>query len=94
MSVTIFSCSNAGLFFFFKKSSLRFAFLRRVDGLAFFLVAKVSLHLVSRVKEKVDPMLRENWKAFPWLLSAWQKAKHLVVKEEVVSSTVAILVYF
>ena len=44
----------------FRNSSLRFAFLRRVDGLAFFLVAKVSLHLVSRVKEKVDPMLSEN----------------------------------
>ena len=25
-----------------------------------------------------DPMLRENWKAFPWLLSAWQKVTPLV----------------
>ena len=82
------------MYFFLKKSSLRFAFLRRVDGLALFLVAKVSLHLVSSVKEKVEPTLRENWKAFPWLLSAWQKAKHLVARVESVSPTVAILVYF
>ena len=95
LSVTIFSCCwSSGLYFLFKKSSLRFAFLRSVDGLAFFLVAKVSLHLVSKVKEKVDPMLSENWNALPWLVSAWQKAMHLVAREESVSSTVAILVYF
>ena len=94
LTVSLFSCCWAGWCFLFRNSSLRFAFLRRVDGLAFFLVAKVSLHLVSRVKEKVDPMLSENWKALPWLDSAWQKARHLVAREESVSSTLAILVYF
>ena len=94
LTVSHFSCCWAGWCFLFRNSSLRFAFLRRVDGLAFFLVAKVSLHLVSRVKEKVDPMLSENWKALPWLDSAWQKARHLVAREESVSSTLAILVYF
>ena len=55
LSVAIFSCSPAGLYFFLKKSSLRFAFLRRVDGLAFFLVAKVSLHQCVTRGQKGQP---------------------------------------
>ena len=72
MSVTIFFCTVAGLSFFFRNSSLRFAFLLRVDGLTLFLAveARFSLHLVSRVKEKAGPMVRENWNILPWLANA------------------------
>ena len=88
----------AGQRFFFKKSSLRLAFLLRVDGLVFFFFliskAKGALCLVSREKEKVEPMLREKLISKPWLVSAWQKSKHLMAKEELASSTAVILVYF
>ena len=97
MPASISSCSAcAGLDFFFRNSSLRFAFLLIVDGLAFFLVAETreSLHLESKVKEKVVPMVRVNWNALPWLVSAWQRSKHCAAREESVSPTAAILVYF
>ena len=50
---------------FFRKASLRLAFLPRVDGLAFFLVlpglSEVRLlSFASREKEIVEPILREN----------------------------------
>ena len=88
----------AGQRFFFKKSSLRLAFLLRVDGLAFFFFlilskAKGVLCLVSREKEKVEPMLREKLISIPWLVSAWQKSKHLMAKEELASPIAVILVY-
>ena len=94
MSVTIFSCSVTGFSFFFKNSSLCFAFLLRVDRLTLFLAveARVSLHLVSRVKEKADPIERENWNILPWLDNAWQNAMHYVAREE--SSSPAIFSYF
>ena len=59
--------AEAEVDFFFKKSSLRFAFLLRVDGLFFFLEGRgVSFHsLESREKVKVEPMVRENLKALP-----------------------------
>ena len=63
LAASISSCSvGADLDFFFRNSSLRFAFFRIVDGLAFFLVTETreSLHLESKVKEKVVPMVREN----------------------------------
>ena len=84
------------MLFLFKNSARRFAFLLRVEGLAFFLgdESKISLHLVSRVKEKVEPMLRENWITLPWPVSAWQNAMHCVAREESSSPTAAILVYF
>ena len=88
----------SGQRFFFKKSRLRLAFLLRVDGLAFFFFllskAKGTLCLVSREKEKVEPMLREKLISKPWLVSAWQKSKHLMAKEELASSTAVILAYF
>ena len=88
----------AGQRFFFKNSSLRPAFLLKVDGLAFFFFllskAKGTLCLVSREKEKVEPMLREKLISKPWLVSAWQKSKHLMAKEELASSTAVILAYF
>ena len=88
----------AGQRFFFKKSSLRLAFLLRVDGLAFFFfllsTAKGTLCLVSREKEKVEAMLREKLISIPWLVSAWQKSKHLTAKEELASPIAVILAYF
>ena len=64
--------------FFFRNCALRLAFLLCVEGLGFFRVtgAKAWPSLVSREKLKVDPILREKLKAFPWPASAWQKAKH------------------
>ena len=80
--------------FLLRNSFLRLAFLLRVDGLALFLVIETeSLHLVSKVKEKAKPMLRENWNALPWLVSALQKSKHCAAREESDSPTVAILIY-
>ena len=88
----------AGQRFVFKNSSLRPAFLLKVDGLAFFFfllsTAKGTLGLVSREKEKVEPMLREKLISKPWLVSAWQKCKHLMAKEELASSNAVILAYF
>ena len=63
-----------------------------MNRLALFLV-KESLQLVSNVKENAEPMLRENWNALPWLVSALQKSKHCAAREESNSPTVAILVY-
>ena len=60
----------------FRNTSLRLAFLLRVDGLGFFLSGILAWMskanpLVSREKEKLEPMVRENLKAEPWLLSVW-----------------------
>ena len=86
---------GAGFCFFFKNSSLRLAFLLRVEGLGFFflkgptLVSKV-LFLVSREKENVEPIEREKLKTVPWLASTWQKSKHLDAKEESLTPTAVI----
>ena len=67
---------------FFRKASLRLAFLLRVDGLAFFLVlpglseARL-LSFASREKEIVEPILREKLKAKPWSANVWQRSRHL-----------------
>ena len=62
----------------------------------FFLLSKAkgTLGLVSREKAKVEPMLREKLISMPWLVSVWQKSKHLMAKGELASSTAVILVYF
>ena len=78
----------------FRNTSLRLAFLLRVDGLGFFLSGILAwmskaTPLVSREKEKLEPMVRENLKAEPWLLSVWQKSRHLVANS--VSPTAVIL---
>ena len=80
-----------GFCFFSKNSLLRLAFLLSVEGL-FFLVPEDmgALPLVSREKEKVEPMVSEKLKATPWLLSAWQKSKHLVAKLGSLSPTAVI----
>ena len=75
----------AGLCFFLRNSSLRLAFLLMVDGLFFFqvLVTEVgAISLVSREKEKLEPVVREKENTNPWLASSLQKSKHLVAKGE------------
>ena len=91
--------SAAGFSFLFKNPSLRLAFLLIVDGLGIFfgiallLVSMAgNLSLVSREKEKAEPIEREKLKALPWLASVWQKSKHLVAKEDSLSPTAVILV--
>ena len=70
-----------------------------MDGLDFFLVLPVvakarPLSLVSREKEKVEMIVREKLEAKPWPASIWQSSRHLVAKEESLSPTAVILVYF
>ena len=63
-----------------RNSPLLLAFLRRVEGLAFFLVTwlvTTSLLLVSKEKEKEVPKAMEMLKVCPCLASAWQKSRHL-----------------
>ena len=71
------------------------AFLRRVEGLAFFLMTLLvttSLLLVSKEKEKEVPMAMEMLKVCPCLASAWQKSRHLESRGgESTSSSPAIL---
>ena len=87
----------AGLCFLLRNSALRLAFLLRVEGLGFFLADAILLmskfgtsSLVSREKLKSGPSTRENLKALPWLVSVWQKSKHLVAKEASLSPTAVI----
>ena len=76
---------GAGFRFLPRNISLRLAFLLMVDGLGFFLgtyltwMSEVST-FVSREKEKVEPIVRENLNAEPRLLSVWQKSRHLLAK--------------
>ena len=66
--------------FLARNSALLLAFLRRVEGLAFFLMTLLvttSLLLVSKEKEKEVPMAMEMLKVCPCLASAWQKSGHL-----------------
>ena len=77
-----------------RNSSLCLAFLLMVDGLDFFFLAWVfeASTFVSRVKEKLEPTVRENLNAKPWLFSAWQKSRHLLAKS--VSPIAVILSFF
>ena len=76
-----------------RKSCLRLAFLRRVEGLGFLVLVifLISLLLVSKEKEKLEPMEREKLKASPWVASARQKSMHLVTRGEFSSPTAHIL---
>ena len=68
-SGSLSSTLDCGFDFFSKNSSLRLVFLFRVEGLAFFFVPPgASLLRESRVKEKVEPILREklNQKLCVW----------------------------
>ena len=83
--------------FFAINSSLRLAFLLRVEGLAFFLITWLftPLLLESREKVKSGPREREKLKTWPWLASAWQKAMHLEARESSPLARVVIVeVYF
>ena len=63
--------------FLARNSALLLAFLRRVEGLAFFLMTwlvTTSLLLVSKEKEKEVPKAMEMLKVCPCLASAWQKS--------------------
>ena len=82
----------AGFNFLFRNSALRLAFRLRVDGVGFFLADAIILvsktgasSLVSREKQKLEPVEKENLKALPWLLSAWQNSMHFDAKEETLS---------
>ena len=85
--------SAEGFCFLFRKSCLRLAFLCRVEGLGFLVLVPffISLLLVSKEKEKLEPMDREKLKASPWLASAWQKSMHLETRGEFSSPTAHIL---
>ena len=87
--------SEADVVFLARNCFLRLAFLSMVEGLAlFFSRLGIVLPPESREKEKVLPMVRENLKALPWLFSAWQRARHLLAREESFSLTAAIFAYF
>ena len=52
-----------------------------MEGLFFFFLVTCmtgASTLVSREKEKEVPRVREKLKAWPWLASVWQKARHWV----------------
>ena len=83
--------------FFSRNCFRRLAFLFLVEGLVLFFPALgigTVLSLESKEKEKVLLMVRENLKALPWLFSAWQRARHLLAREESFSLTAAIFAYF
>ena len=74
--------SGTGFCLFFRKASLRLAFLLRVDGLAFFLVfpglsEARPLSFASREKEIDEPILREKLKAKPRSANVWHRSRHL-----------------
>ena len=49
---------------------------------------------LSRAKAKLEPTVRENLKAKPWLISVWQRSRHLEARADSFSPTAVILVYF
>ena len=81
-----------GFCFCCRYSSLRLAFLLRVEGLAFFLIfGLAALPLVSKEKEKPVPIVKEKLKAWPWLASAWQKTMHFEAREVSTTSPTAVI---
>ena len=77
--------------FLFRNASFLLTFLLMAEGLNFFLTTsgEVELTLVSREKEKSEPMSREKVNGVPWLVSAWQNSRHLVTKVELPTLIVA-----
>ena len=65
-------------------SSFLLTFLLFAEGLGFFLTisVEVELNLVSREKEKFEPMFREKVNSLPLLVSAWQMSRHLLASVE------------
>ena len=80
--------------FLFRNSFLHLAFLLLVEGLFLFSTfgagAGLSWLPVLIEKLKVEPMVREKVKAWPWLASVWQRSRHLEAKEEL-SSPIAVI---
>ena len=81
--------------FLFRNSFLRLAFLLLVDGLFLFSTfgaggTGLSWLPVLIEKLKVEPMVREKVKAWPWLASVWQRSRHLEATEELSSPTAVI----
>ena len=80
--LSVDTSTGTGFCLFFRKGSLRLAFLLRIDGLAIFLVLpglyeSRPLSFASREKEIVEPILREKLKAKPWSANVWQRSRHL-----------------
>ena len=98
LAVSVAEDSSKGACFLFRNSSRRLAFLLRVDGFDFFLTGSFPLvskeGKVSRAKEKLEPTVRENLKATPWLVSVWQRSRHFEARGDSLSPTAVILVYF
>ena len=93
LDITVLELSD----FLFRKSSFLFAFLLSCEGLSFFFIPssgvvtflgsrEVDFSLVSREKEKLEPIDREKENFCPWLDSAWQNSKHLIVRAKFSSS--------
>ena len=76
---------------FFRNSALRLPFLRIAEGLFLFTASGVNFSLVSKEKQKEDPMVSEKVKDLLWPASAWQKSMHLEAREE---SAVAIFLRY
>ena len=84
----------AGLCFLLRNSSLRLAVLLMVDGLYFYqdlsLVTKVgTISLVSREKERLEPVVREKENTNPWLARSlgsqstwWPRGSPLQLQEQ------------
>ena len=53
----------------------------------------MDITLVSRAKEKLELRVRLKLRLLPCLVSAWQKSKHFVEKEESTSLTVYIVMF-
>ena len=78
--------------FISRKLSFLFLFLFTVEGLGFFFPTLVVVlvpgeawvvkhfNLVSRLKEKEDPMVMEREVVWPWAASTWQNSRHLAAK--------------
>ena len=86
---------EGGWAFFFRKASLRLAFLLNVEGLGLFSIGLTSLvfFLVSKEKMKEGPMLTEKVNSRPWLASVWQRSRHWVAREELSPATAAIFTF-
>jgi len=76
--------------FFFKNSCFLLAFRFTEDGLNFFLTSLevVASPLVSRLKEKSEPMETENLKALPLVSRCRQNSMHWVARVAYLSSMV------
>ena len=86
-SLTGLTCVDAGVWdFLLRNSFFLLAFLLCFEGLFFFTTALAfgagdSWLPVCMEKLKVEPMVTERVKGWPWLASVWQRSRHLEAKE-------------